>query len=147
MNPADLKFDLTWRIRNWARWAREHSGSIGHCMSIEHRYRSPQCWWPEEARVEVDLADAMAVERAVRAIPIEFQKPYVWFVVYFGQKREAGQIPMELKNILVRILARRYKLVINRNRIADVILDAQHMVENRLTTPKSGSRIPRTIQV
>lgn len=134
--------ELHHRLTNWARWARDHNGSIGHCASIEHRYRSPQHWWPEDARIEVDLADALAVEREVRALPLAMQKPFVLYVVRFRQvKNHDGGMPLEVKNIILRILAKQYKIAINRNRLWDVVLDAHHFVFNRLTAKNQRGKV------
>lgn len=130
--------ELHHRLTNWARWAREHHGSIGHCASIEHRYRSPQHWWPEEPRMEVDLADALTVERAVRSMPLSFQKPFVVYWVEFRAKRANGDIPAEIIGMMTKILIKRYKLPINRYRLGSTLNDAQNIVSNLLTRAEKG---------
>lgn len=139
--------DLTLRIRNWARWAGGHFGSVGHCASIEHRYRSPQHWWPEQPKTEVDLFDAVVVEKAIRALDLRHQKVFVIFWTWFGGKRDfMGEVPAEVAATISRVLARAYKLGVNRNRVGEVVAEAQNMVSNRLTAPNSGSTIPTTIR-
>ena len=60
--------DVKARLKNWARWCREYP-QFSHCMSIEHQYRSPQCWDAPEPRGEpVDLLDGHRVEIAVRGL-------------------------------------------------------------------------------
>ena len=54
------------RLENWGRWLRSGmGGSGGHCVSIEHRYRSPQCWYPPEPRMVIDVRDAWKVQDAM----------------------------------------------------------------------------------
>lgn len=65
------------RLCEWGRWGRLKP-SYGHCASIEHRYRSPQCWYPPEPRpVEPNLWDALAVERTMRHLPPKHRKALV----------------------------------------------------------------------
>lgn len=56
------------RLRNWARSVRLYP-HYGHCYSLEHRYRSPQCWVADAPRLPppsaYDIADAALVERAI----------------------------------------------------------------------------------
>ncbi len=133
MNHEDY-IALQHRLENWTRWARDFGGSIGHCASVEHWYRSPQHWWPEEPHIEPDLHDAIKLERAIRGLPLDYQKPLVLFWVHFRGKRDmSGEIPPEIVYILIRHLAKRYKIGISRHRLGKRIADAQHMVRNRLT--------------
>lgn len=120
------------RLENWARWARDHHGSVGHCLSIEHRYRSPQVWYPEQPRTEIDHKDALTVEKAIRVLPLDYQKPLTMYHVTFRAKKQSGQIPAEIVAMLSRFLARRYKVVINRSKVPERIRDAEFMVCNRL---------------
>lgn len=64
---------LLMRVRNWARWCKERERSKGHCLSIEHRYRSPQRdHWPDDAppaiQGNVDLLDAYYMEDLMRLL-------------------------------------------------------------------------------
>jgi len=50
---------------SWCRW----SPAPAHCASIEHRYKSPQCWYPPEPRPPpVDEAQALLIERQMRIV-------------------------------------------------------------------------------
>lgn len=134
--------DLVYRIRNWARWAGGHFGSIGHCASVEHRYRSPQHWWPEQPRAEVEPFDALAVEKAVRALDLRHQKVFVIFWTWYGGKRDFdGGISMDIAATISRVMARVYKLGVNRNHVGQIIADAQNMVRNQLTARERRSKI------
>jgi hypothetical protein len=63
------------RLREWGRWCRDRRGmgpQIPGCVSIESRYRSPQCWDPPVPSTPAPHdALALEVERAVRALPAE----------------------------------------------------------------------------
>lgn len=60
MSEDDLK-DI---LKNWGRWARDKR-HLNHCASLEHRYRSPQTWWPEDPKTECDILQAIAVQKVI----------------------------------------------------------------------------------
>jgi DNA-directed RNA polymerase specialized sigma24 family protein len=63
---TQLHPNLVLRIENWANWNRERAFKANkHCASIEHKYRSPQCWYPPEPKLIVDNLDALKIERAL----------------------------------------------------------------------------------
>ena len=54
---------------HWGRWLKSR-GVQGHCASIEHRYRSPQCWDERNPRPEEpDVRRAELVEGLMRIVP------------------------------------------------------------------------------
>lgn len=55
--------ELEKRLINWGRCQRDRA-RWSHCASIEHRWRSPQCWDPQEPKPDNDLLDAILVEKA-----------------------------------------------------------------------------------
>lgn len=55
--------ELEKRLINWGRCQRDRA-RWSHCASIEHRWRSPQCWDPMEPKPDNDLLDAILVEKA-----------------------------------------------------------------------------------
>ena len=56
-------------LLHWGRWLQFH-GVQGHCASIEHRFRSPQCWDERNPRPpEPDLERAMLIEGLMRIVP------------------------------------------------------------------------------
>jgi hypothetical protein len=56
-------------LLHWGRWLQAHPIQ-GHCASIEHRFRSPQCWDERNPRPpEPDLARAMLIEGLMRIVP------------------------------------------------------------------------------
>ena len=52
------------RLHNWARWAKVRP-KYSTCRSLEHKYKSPQTWHAEEPRVEVNILDAVVIEKAL----------------------------------------------------------------------------------
>jgi hypothetical protein len=133
--PRTIDSTLELRLRNWTRWARQGHGTVGHCSSIEYRYKTPQCWWPEEPRTEIDLLDAILVERAARSLSIHFQKPMVLYWVLFWAKREAsGEIPVHIVYTLSRLLYRCYGIGLSRTLLPIRIAESERMVRNKLLT-------------
>lgn len=58
-----------WLIE-WGRWLKAGGAANGHCASIEHRYKSPQCWDERNPRPpEPDLARAVLIEGLMRIVP------------------------------------------------------------------------------
>jgi hypothetical protein len=56
------------RLQNWKRAFKDHR-HYRVTPSLEGRYRSPQCWEPREPSVQVDMIDAINVERAIIGLP------------------------------------------------------------------------------
>ena len=55
-------------LLHWGRWLRV-SNPQGQCRSIEHRYRSPQCWYPPEPRPEPpEEQKAQSIEKVMRIV-------------------------------------------------------------------------------
>jgi hypothetical protein len=103
------------RLTNWGHWARTRP-LYGHCYSIEHRFRSPQHWNPPEPRIVVDVPQALEVERAMRHIPRRNHTALTCHFVYRLPARRCCQIVMIRFDLWGEILG-----------------DAMHMIENRLT--------------
>jgi len=96
----------------------------GHCGSVEHKYRSPQCWEsPEPRPPDIVLSEALAVEQAiVGLLPEKHRIVLVWTHVHRCKE------PW----IITRQAKKRYKVWIRPHDIADVLRDAESMVRNRL---------------
>ena len=57
------------RLLNWQRAYRDHKTK--RCtMSLEGRYKSPQCWDEKEVHALVNLLDAHVVESAWLGLPV-----------------------------------------------------------------------------
>lgn len=88
---------LNSRLENWARWCRSRDRVKGRCLSIEHRYRSPQ-WghWdsaPPQNLPDIDLLDAGLVEDAVSSLPLRFKKFFVYlYVKRFSERRVMSKL-------------------------------------------------------
>lgn len=53
---------------NWGRWAITPR-TQAHCASIEHRFKSPQCWNDPEPKTEHNEQLAFLIEHSMRIIP------------------------------------------------------------------------------
>lgn len=115
------------RLVNWGKWAR-NKPQYGHCLSIEHRYRSPQCWWPEEPRNEIDLLDALRVERVMRHLPDMHRAALRYkYVIGIGEQ-----------GICNRLRVKPYLW-------GFILSHAQLMVRNLLTSALSKSRLTENL--
>lgn len=74
MKMDDLPIDdeVKARISNWVMWCRSNQ-TRAHCFSIEHRYKAPAQWETPSPHIEVDILDAVIVERAVIGLPVRFK--------------------------------------------------------------------------
>lgn len=109
--PEDL-IETYARLENWARWSRDRIRR-GHCMSFEHKYRSPQHWEREEPRIEWDSLAAEALHSVVCGLP-EHQR---WIIhLHCLHKAPEGYI--------------RRKLGIRRDDIVGEVQRAMRMVRN-----------------
>jgi hypothetical protein len=70
--------DLEQRIINWSKWAKSSLKIPVSCKSLENRYRSPQHWHAEEARMPIDILDAVEIEKAIIKLP----RPQLNIIVY-----------------------------------------------------------------
>lgn len=70
IHPMSQTLDIEAEIANWVAWARTRAGrSVGQCASIEHRYRPPRHWWPDPLLSNVNIRNALDVERAMGDVP------------------------------------------------------------------------------
>lgn len=65
--PEDL-IEISAKLDNWAHWSRDRIRR-GHCMSFEHKYRSPQHWETEAPRIAWDSLAAEALHSVVCGLP------------------------------------------------------------------------------
>ena len=105
------------RIDNWKRWARSTGRSAHVCQSIESRYTSPQTWHPTAISIPIDIKDALAVEKAITALPGAHKGVVVYFVIY------PGQDPFKVAK----------KLAIKRWSMDGLFAKAMSMIANTLT--------------
>jgi hypothetical protein len=69
------------RLENWKNWAREHR-KYRVTQSLEGRYRAPPMWHPPEAKVFVDILDALKVEKALVAMPQPYKQLLIYRYIY-----------------------------------------------------------------
>jgi len=127
--PAPKRIDIEALLRNWAAWVRVHP-HLSHCASLEHRYRSPQHWWPEAPKLTVDVLSALAVERAIGEVPAQHRAALIWHYVHFAPS-----------HFICRRLALRYAAW------EQFLEDSRTMLGNRLTAKRKGSVLARTIRL
>lgn len=64
-------------LENWGRWARDRYHKQ-HCMSMEHRYRSPQEWgdWenaaPGQIASPIDVLAAVETQKTIAKLGFQF---------------------------------------------------------------------------
>jgi len=68
------------RILNWATWARTGKIIPLSCESLECNYLSPPCWEYPELKAEIDILDAIIVEKVL--IGETFPKANMACIVY-----------------------------------------------------------------
>lgn len=76
------------RLLNWANWVRVRRGAYVHPMWRQGRSNSRQ-WHTPEPRVEVDLIDAQAVEKAVGHLPRGHADSLRWHYVWCTSPAQA----------------------------------------------------------
>lgn len=83
---SEISNDLENRLRNWAAWARDRQ-SFSHCASLEHRYKSPQHWYPEEPKTPVDILDAIALQKVIAGLGHDYAWALTFAYCYPGYDR------------------------------------------------------------
>ena len=63
--PPEIYSDM----ENWRRWATGRSNTRNCCMSIESRYRSTDVFDGKEARIQINILEAVVVEKIIRTLP------------------------------------------------------------------------------
>lgn len=114
-----MEFDQ--RLDNWARWARPHK-NYRRTFSLEGRYKpeASEVWEPEQPHVEVDIKDALEVERAIIGLPKKHKLTLVYCYVYFWTVRDKLLYPVCRK------------IGINPTKLEEYEKVALVMLENRL---------------
>ena len=127
-------------LTTWGRWAVSHKVS-GHCASMEHRYRSPQCWNDRDPRPEEpNLEIAVMIEGLMRIVPKVSRKILKLKYVAKADKRFTSQRlrfhPAKYDQLLYT--ARQIVLNLTRHKLAPTI----HGRFNNLSLSDILSRSP-----
>jgi hypothetical protein len=69
------------RLENWRQWARPRMQQRV-TQSLEGRYRPPPSWHPPEAKTEVNLIDALKVERAIVNLAPQYKQVIIYSYIY-----------------------------------------------------------------
>ena len=105
---------------NWLRWVRDHTKSPVKCRSLESRWKSPQVWQGLKPRGEIDLFEALAVEKIVCQLP---------------KKHKAAIKAWHVQKMPPHIMRRK----IGTHDIRQLMHQAWHIIRNRLTQIKNAS--------
>ncbi len=116
------------RLLNWGNWSRRRACGPQHCASIEHRYRSPQCWYSPEPRILIDELDAWQLEQAIVRLPMQAQRSVI-------VRRYCLQQPRE---IICRVLGIRF------DRFEDYLETIKTNIANHLQTLVNSSLMRET---
>lgn len=80
---------------NWLRWAKDHAKSPAKCRSLESRWKSPQVWQGMQPRSEVDLFEAIAVEKIICQLPAKHKSAIrCWHILHMPphiMRRKLGE--------------------------------------------------------
>lgn len=72
--------DIEARVENWVAWARTNTASSVACRSLERNYKSPQHWNYPELKAEIDVNDALVIEKTLTSYT--FPKFNMAIIVY-----------------------------------------------------------------
>lgn len=61
--------EIASEIDNWRRWLIGGGGGGGGCQSIEGRYRSTDVFEGKTPRIEINILEAVEIEKIVRKLP------------------------------------------------------------------------------
>lgn len=75
------------RLENWARWCR--GGSRQSVSPMFRQVQADHTWTPPEPRADVDQVDALAMNRAVVALPEELRHATQWAYIIKGSPAKA----------------------------------------------------------
>ena len=56
-------------MSNWERWIRVHKVEPVRCVGLESKWKSPQVWQGVEPKCEINLLEAVAVEKIICQLP------------------------------------------------------------------------------
>lgn len=63
--PAEIASE----IENWRRWAIGRSRQLSRCQSIESRYKSTDVFEGIQAKVQINIIEAVIIEKIIRTLP------------------------------------------------------------------------------
>lgn len=124
----------------WGSWCRVPRGQA-HCASIEHRYKSPQCWYALEPRpIPADEAQALLIERQMRIVQRVPRKLLKLRYVYRAEPLWiARRLRFPHREFEQRLyIARQIMLNLTRHQLAPTVHGRFH----NLCLPDSLSRMP-----
>ncbi len=73
--------DIEARLNNWQAWGKDKL-HYQKCKSLEGNYKPPPVWEAPHLRTEIDLKDALEIERAVIKLPEKHKMVLVTAYMY-----------------------------------------------------------------
>jgi hypothetical protein len=73
--------DIEARLRNWQAWGKDKP-HYQRCKSLEGNYKAPPVWEAPKLKSEVDIKDALIIERCVIKLPEKNKMVLVVDVMY-----------------------------------------------------------------
>lgn len=61
--------EIASEMENWRRWLTARSSGRGSCQSIEGRYQSTDVFEGKQARIEINILEAVEIEKIIRKLP------------------------------------------------------------------------------
>ena len=104
-------------LRIWGKWILGHVGpDVPMCVSIEHNWRSPQCWDQPEPR-EPPLPDwiGFRVERAIASLPEPYRLAVRVEYSFVRQPLQSEQQFFEAKRRRARLPGHQYFSVVDKS--------------------------------
>ena len=118
-------FDI--RLKNWASWARNRAVIPCSCRSLESHYKAPPIWHYPELKAEININDAIVVEREL--VSPSFPKRNMAVIVY------AHVYPWKRFEVALRRINKfDGKMYVKPANFEDVLHQSITMLKNRLDT-------------
>lgn len=118
--------DIEPRLINWQAWGIDKP-QYKRCKSLEGNYKAPPVWEPPALRAEIDLNDALKIERCIIQLPLKHKMVITVSYMY--------------KYLLINERFNRTCNIIGISRKHEVweeyLKQSQHMVENLLHKSES----------
>ena len=101
------------RLQNWAQWVRPRDSSAKNVHPMWRQFVASRVWDDRTVRSSLDTLDALAIEKAVSALPEKQRFAVRWRYVYSGHPGRAARF-----------------VGVTQQGLADLILDGTQMLIN-----------------
>ena len=121
--------DIKSRLENWARWSRYTRIRPASCKSLESKYKSPQIWHQPEIKIEVDLLDALKVEKGLVSLPRRCMDLLVYS--YVKSNRDFDIVCSKLKIKGQKNMSKSDAFAIEQNRCEQALIDILLIIDTK----------------